>query len=243
MKSQIGIEADCPLLTGGPRRIAGWTKSCWKFTKISRCLPKSGRGAKILLPHLSHLYFRESVLKTTSTVLCGILVAGICSLAFCGNQTQSSPSTTVLTHEPYCLARPGWSRKGWFWQSVSRKEQLWNSCGRTLVFRTRVSVGEPPSHPNPTPCLLLFGHCHCHCFCLTGRGPFQSVFPIIVAIQTVIKLLAHFHLYTAYKPSCTTTIYRGSSCFNRFSIPIYPPRRDFSIGQKHLFCHNFWVEN
>ena len=169
MKSQIGIEADCPLLTGGPRRIAARTKS--------------ERGAKILLPHLSHLYFRESVLKTTSTVLCGILVAGICSLAFCGNQTQTSPSTTVLTHEPYCLARPGWSRKGWFWQSVSRKEQLWNSCGRTLVFRTRVSVGETPSHPNPTPSLLLFGHCHCHCFCLslclTGRGPFQSVFPIL----------------------------------------------------------------
>ena len=63
--------------------------------------------AKILLPHLSHLYFRESVLKTTSTVLCGILVAGICSLAFCGNQTQTSPSITVLTHEPYCLASAG----------------------------------------------------------------------------------------------------------------------------------------
>lgn len=140
-----------------------------------------------------------------------------------------------------------WSRKGWFWQSVSRKEQLWNSCGRTLVFRTRVSVGEPPSHPNPTPCLLLFGHCHCHCFCLclclTGRGPFESVFPLIVALQTVIKLLAHFHLYTANKPPYTTTICRGSTTFSRFSIPIYPTRRDYLIRQKHLFFQNFWAEN
>ena len=58
--------------------------------------------------------------------------------AFCGNETQTSPNLTMHRHH-----------------TPAQCDLEKSICGRTFVFRTRVSVGEPQPHTKLTPLQMI----------------------------------------------------------------------------------------
>ena len=146
MRSQIGIEADCPSLTAAPKGVKNgqWAVeiSQRSLFKVFKCFCMSRENLQTLLHHSSQFLIWTwdqkliGKFRKRRRQACAVSELPVSApRAFCGNQTQTSPVN--LTMHRHC--------------TPAQCDLEKSSCGRIFVFRTRVSVGGEPWDPSKPP--------------------------------------------------------------------------------------------